>query len=170
MERLGILACAASILWLTLAFPAQRSADTRLQVVVEPDGIVEPQQITLHFRRDTDPTRNVLEHTELVTAKFRVRPGASVRLLARPISLTGPHGEIDLAALSWKGTAATFVRTTNAFNCTSGTFDEEGVGELADIQTRAGVMACLVTFSLNNMERLPAGVYSGSVALSLRLE
>jgi len=170
VERLGILACAACILWLTLAFPAQRSADTRLQVVIEPDAALTPRQIALHFRLDSESTRNVLEHTELVTAKFRARPGARVRVLARPTSLTGPQGDVETAVLSWEGSAAGTGSTAAPFSCNSGTFAGHAVVDLAEIQSVAGTMACQVTFKLTNTEHLPSGVYTGSVELSVRLD
>ena len=149
---------------------AQRTATTVLQVQVQPEAHLAPQQISLRFRVSPDGSSDVTSQTESIAAWVRALPGQRIRLLTRVVSLTGPTGPISPTALGWSGGPIRPGSGAQNAGCTAGTFDPAQAADLIANWTRSASLACSVTFSLISPGTLPPGSYSGTIELTLRSE
>ena len=149
---------------------AQRTATTVLQVQVQPEAHLAPQQISLRFRVSPDGSSDVTSQTESIAAWVRALPGQRIRLQTRVVSLTGPPGPISPTALGWSGGLIRVGSSAQNAACTAGTFDPAQAADLIANWTRSASLACAVTFSLISPGTLPPGSYSGTIELTLRSE
>jgi hypothetical protein len=154
----------------TVCMYAQQTTTTTLQVRIEPEAHVAPQQIALRLRVSADGTSDVTTQTETIAAWVRALPGQRIRLQTRILSLTGPSGPISPTSLGWSGG---FLRTSSGAQgaaCTAGTFDATQAADLISNWTRSASLACAVTFSLIAPATLPPGTYTGTIELTVRSE
>ena len=157
---------AAVTLWLY----AQQTTTTKLQVQIQPEAHLAPQQISLSFRVSPDGSSDVTSQTESIAAWVRALPGQRIRLQTRVVSLTGPTGPISPTALGWSGGLIRAGSSAQNAACTAGTFDGVQAADLIANWTRSASLACAVTFSLISPSTLPPGSYSGTIELTLRSE
>ena len=149
---------------------AQQNAATTLQVVIQPEVHLAPQQISLRFQVSPDGSADVASQTESIAAWVRALPGQRIRLQARLLSLTGPAGPVPANALGWSGSLLRASSGAQSASGTSGAFDAGQPLDLIAAWTRSASLTCAVTFSLISPGTLPPGSYTGVVALSLRSE
>jgi hypothetical protein len=157
---------AAVTLWLY----AQQTTTTKLQVQIQPEAHLAPQQISLSFRVSPDGSSEVTRQTESIAAWVRALPGQRIRLQARVLSMTGPIGPISPTALGWSGGLIRASSGAQNATCTAGTFDGAQPADLISNWTRFASLACAVTFLLISPRTLPPGSYTGTVDLVLRAE
>ena len=149
---------------------AQQNAATTLQVVIQPEVHLAPQQISLRFQVSPDGSSGVTSQTESIAAWVRALPGQRIRLQARVLSLTGPTGPISPTALGWSGSLVRASASAPAAAGTAGTFEAANPGDLISNWMRSASLTCVVTFSLLSPGTLPPGSYTGTIELTLRSE
>ena len=149
---------------------AQKTATTTLQVQVQPEAHLAPQQITLRFQVSPDGTSDVSSQTESIAAWVRALPGQRIRLQASVLSLTGPTGPISASALGWSGSLLRASSGAQGAACTAATFDAAQPLDLISNWTRSASLTCAVTFSLISPRTLAPGSYTGTIDLTLRAE
>ncbi len=146
---------------------AQRSGTTTLVLQVNPEALLDPQQLTLNFRVSADGASDVTSQTTSVAAWVRALPGQRIRVTARLASLNGPEGPVPVEAVRWSGSATRATSGARAAACSSGTFQAGATHDLVLGWQRSGILTCAVRFELAAPRTLPPGLYSGAVALAL---
>src|ERR1035441_6261528 len=118
-------------IWLSAAVTLWLYA-TKLQVQIQPEAHLAPQQISLSFRVSPDGSSEVTRQTESIAAWVRALPGQRIRLQARVLSMTGPIGPISPTALGWSGGLIRASSGAQNVTCTAGTFDAAQPADLID--------------------------------------
>jgi len=145
----------------------QRSGVTALAIHVAPEARLTPSQVVLQFHVAADGSASVVTQTAAIEAWMRPLPHQQIRLAAQLNNFSGPGGPVARDAVWWSGTVAGAAGGGQTALCTSGSFQTASLLDLASGWDSAGKLACSVSFSLAGASSLPAGDYTGTVALTL---
>jgi hypothetical protein len=161
----------ATLLMLALGprAPGQRTASTDLMVRIGPEARIEPNRIPLQFRVSADRHSDQVVQTANIAAWVRSLPQQRIRVSARLLSLAGPGGPLAPAELGWTGAATGYTAGGHQAMCTSGAFATGQAQDLVAGWQKSGTLRCAIAFRLLEPQHLAAGLYTGSVDLSVEV-